>query len=517
MASGSTEKTASDMKRYACTRGLRSVPFIVLSNTSLTTGAAIHLASMVLIHKEPEKLLAFLPGSRIPTVPNDQGRCNGLFYLPNEGMGDLGYKLLDSAETLRRFTATMDPKEEQLHREGKLPHNLQGINLVDLMEQRRQHTKLNFDYNRIAKRAKLEALRTEGVHSCEVWSAALRMITYSRTLLMDGAQRGADEQSESEDDQEVLADNEQAVAESETQAEESPSSEAGPSDAATNMSEQNHAPAAPATSNEDHAAGYHATQQNSLLPSYPANGPTYQSMAAQPAKSDSQDSFPGTLHGLNQHSAGFSKAQGSQKLYTSFFSEPPAGPFHPGTASFDENFPALGSSDGAGPAAQPPPEKPKDNPPATPPQPPKKGRKSRHRRSGYGRSCSQTSAQTNGSCEGTPGLSRTNGTGTSQQNGQQQQSQSQSQNQSQNQSQTQSRRDPDRSWFVQFPFRANRAIVAFAADANGILTPAQQDGIIRYATDWRSIEAEMRAQGAEEHQQIWKLIESVGCFTYSCS
>ena len=125
MASGSTEKTASDMKRYARTRGLRSVPFIALSNTSFTTGAAIHLASIVLIHKEPEKLLAFLPGSRIPTVPNHQGRCNGLFYLPNEGMGDLGHKLLDSAETLRQFTATMDPKEEQLHREGKLPHNLQ--------------------------------------------------------------------------------------------------------------------------------------------------------------------------------------------------------------------------------------------------------------------------------------------------------------------------------------------------------------------------------------------------------
>ena len=444
----------------------------------------------------------------MPALPNDQGRCNGLIYLPNDRIGDLGQKLLDSAETLRRFTAAMDPEEDQLHRESKLPLNLQGVNLMDLMEQRRQHTKLNVDYNRIAKRARLETLRTEGVHSSDIWSSALKMITYSRTLLMDGAQRGAGE-PESEDDQEAPAVDKQAAgAESATQVEESPS-DAGPSDAATYTCEQSYAPAAPATGSENYTAEYYAKQQRHLLPSYPINWSAYQtptSMAVQHVKPNSLHSSPETLRDLSQY---------PQQLYSSLFNEPPTGPFQPGAAAFDENFPALGSSNGTGPVAQPPPEQlnerqPKDNTPATPPQHPRKWKKQCQRKSGHGHghSRSQSSVQRNGSCEGTSGPSCTNGTGTSQQNGHQQ---------SQNQNLTQVKRDNNRSWFSYFSFRANRAVVAFAADADGVLTPAQQDRIVRYATDWRSIEAEMRAQGAEEYQQIWKLIETAGCFTYSCS
>ncbi|BCR83137.1 uncharacterized protein ACHE_10539S [Aspergillus chevalieri] len=505
----STTKTVSpaDLKRYACTRGLRSVPYIILSNISLTTGAAIHLTSMILAHRNPEQLLPYLPPGKMPPFPDTDGRCNGLIWLPNDSLSDLGHKMLDSAETLRQFASEMLPEEDQAHREGRLPRDLEGVNLMDFMEQRRQHTKLNVEYTRIIKRARIEALRMEGVHAAELWGAALQMITMARTLLMDGSKRDAEEQSESENEQEnvppALSDPEPVP----TQNGGLVSTSASSNRTSISMSRFTlHTPAqtqpvAPSNSvlgsSRTYAPlNYYAIEHERLLPSYPIHTP--QTMPGAYPNCDhafttssvggpwSLDPVSGILYDergrpANLHSQEYIQTSNYEAYVYSASVDPeptPKGPFQPGGATFDVNFPALGNTAAnKGPASGPEPIEPpvKEKIPVTPPQP-QRSQQQRHQRQ------KSRAEHTN----------RTNEKRTSAQG-----------------------QEKPRNLFHRLPLRVNCQIIARRAGAEGILSLAQQERLVKYATDWNSIAAEMRAQGAEEHQQIWKILDSVNCFTYS--
>lgn len=464
------------MKRYACKRGLRSVPYIIVTDISMTTGAAVHLASMVLVHKYSETLLDYLPGGKVPVLLGTHGQCSGLIYLPNDAMGDLGQKLLQSAETLRRFAAAMDPDEDQIYREDKL-REFEGTNHMDLMEQRRQHAKLTTEYSRISKRVRLDTLRKEGVEASDIWNAAFKMITYSRTLLMN-ATLGFGEQIEWKEDEgkgETPADAQVSDQSSPDQvANETEAADANPSNDAANVSEQDTQPHPLA------ALHSHPTV------SYTANGSVYHSSL--------------DIEGEEIEPSGYSQERlmtMSEFVYHNLVHKdklyhiPIVGPFQPGAAQFEENFPALRPKQ---PATQQSPEelaeeehsKDDDEMTAVTSKTPKGKKKPRQRKS--------TSANPSSACDSTHKSScPCSKVQSSEQNG------------------------SILSCMCSSSFDANRSMVAFAADADGILTTAQQDGILRYATDWQSIEAERKAQGAEEYQQIWKLIDNVGCFTYSCS
>lgn len=528
----------ADLRRFACTRGLRSVPFIILANTSLTTGAAIHLASMILVHRSPDHLLPYLPSSKTPDT--DTTRCNGLIWLPNDNLTDLGHKMLDAAETLRAFTADMDPEEDQLHREGKLPRDLDGVNLVGLMEQRRQHAKLNVEFTRVAKRARIEAMRTERVHGAEIWGVALRMVTLTRTLLMDGSKRDVEEQSGSEGEHDVAAPAAAAAAEVAPGPEKVQNGELAPLDSIPSnemlpamTSAMAHIQTVPAANHHvNHINNrkyvpfdYRAIEDEPLLPTYPITAT--QTIYTQPSNENTPFDLPSVKEPypsddtsivypmVNRNDyvpSGYGPQQGYEYAQTdppeydrmpmysdaSMFNDPaPArpGPFQPGAVAFEANFPVLGKLSDKELAAQQAKEMP-----VTPSQP---KRRQRQRKSqshtqnhskgpSNGQSPSQTSprsprhSQTNGTNPNEPG--KTNG--------------------------HQKKREVQ-NWFAELPLHLTRRIIAYTAGANGVLSQAQQEGVMRYALDWKSVAAELRAQGAEEHQQIWKLVDAVECFTYS--
>lgn len=486
------------------------MPYIILSNISLTTGAAIHLTNMILAHRDPEQLFPYLPPGKMPPLPDTDGRCNGLTWLPNDYLSDLGHKMLDSAETLRQFASEMHPEEDQAHREGKLPRDLEGVNLMDFMEQRRQHAKLNVEYTRIIKRARIEALRTEGVHAAELWSAALRMVTTARMLLMDGSKRDAEEQSESENEQENTAPAESVPESVPTQngelATSAPSNNTSismpPSTLQTPAQTQ---PVTPSNSvlgsnsSRRYAPfNYHAVEHESLLPTYPIHVP--QTMPGAYPSYDhafttgsvggtwSLDPVSGILYDeqgrpVNLHSQEYIQTSNYEAhVYSTSVDEPMhKGPFQPGGATFDVNFPALRGSSankGFGPAPGPGPIEPptKEKLPVTLPQPQR----------------------------------------TQQQRHQRQKSRAEHANRTEKRTFIQGQEKP-RNLFHRLPLHVNRQIIARRAGAEGILSLAQQERLVKYATDWNSIAAEMRAQGAEEHQQIWKILDSVNCFIYSSS
>lgn len=511
--SSSTGKSLSpaDLKRFACTRGLRSVPFIILSSTSMTTGAAVHLASMILAHRGPEHLLAYLPGGKTPSLPDVEGRCNGLLWLPNDNLSDLGHKMLDSAETLREFTSEMNPEEDQLHREGKLPRDLEGVNLVDLMEQRRQHTKLNTEFTRVAKRARLEALRTEGVHAAQMWSAALRMIVVARTVLLDSAKRdAADEHTEPENEHEVQAQSQATAVESAR----APVSDQGQngelttfsspknvSNGSASISTQSEGPvqSQPAAFSSNSAFlsshgkryvpfNYHSEQELSL-PSYPIIPGSMQTALSDLPNDSPPDSsvanepsFLNTTSGVRCEMNGYSTAAHTGLENGSTLVQ--SGLFQPGAAEFEANFPALDTSNNKGPpvVAQQTIEK---KPATTPPQ-----RKYQHQ-SGQGQGQSGNAQRKANARQSAPGLE-------------------------QKQKQPEEKKHEERDWRYEFPMQVWRKIIAHSVDADGVLSRAQQERIIQYATDWKSIGAELRSQGAEKHQQVWKLLDTVNSFTYDC-
>lgn len=443
---------SDDMKHYACKRGLRSVPYIIVSDISMTTGAAVHLASMVLVHKYPDALLDYLPGGKVPMLPRGNAHKNGLIYLPNDGMGDHGQRLLQSAETLRRFAAATDPDEDQMYREDKL-RGFDGGSLMDFMEQRRQHAKLLTDYSRVAKRVRLDSLRKEGVEASDIWNAAFKMILYSRTLLMN-ATLGFGEVIEWKDDEKPSDTPTDGQAPDQTVTVTETATDVG-------MSEQNVHPHPLAATHSHPEVSY---DESAHWPSIDKEEP---------------------LHGGESGPAGRRQMTATEYFYYNLLKEPLPlvdGPFRPGGAEFDANFPAL-----LAPKAQPFEDSGKedDNDTAAIPDPKTpKGKKKPRKRKSTSSSASNSGHKSSCPCSKVP----------------------------------ESEQDENvLSCMCPSSFEANREMVAFAAGANGILTTAQQDAILRYATDWQSIEAERKAQGAEEYQQIWKLLESVDCFTYGCT
>lgn len=471
---------------------------------------------MILAHRDPEQLLEYLPSGKTPTLPDTQGRCNGLIWLPNDNLSELGHKMLDSAETLRQFASEMLPEEDQAHREGKLPRDLESVNLMDLMEQRRRHAKLNVEYTRVIKRARLEALRTEGVHAAELWSAALQMITTARTLLMDGSKRDAEEQQSDSENEQVNTAPAEPIPEAVPSQKEEPaptflnhvSSSASLSTAQTPAQTQ---PVTPTSISVAVSNGgrryvpynYYAIEHEPLLPTYPIPAPQTVPISYpecdhtfNPAPVNHPwplDTASGVLYDEQGHPVTITRQEYIQTSnyeayvlstsadavpnYAKAFTETaPKGPFQPGAATFEANFPALSvSTANKAPMAVEPPAKEKL--PVTPSQP-QRNQQQRHQRQ---KSKTHQAAHPSNSI---------------QKNGESHKPQ---------------------NLFHRLPLSVNCRIIARRAGAEGILSLAQQERIIKYATDWNSIAVEMRAQGAEEHQQIWKILDTVNCFTYCSS
>ncbi|KAF4169377.1 hypothetical protein CNMCM6936_008069 [Aspergillus lentulus] len=179
--------TYAELKRYACTRGLRSIPFLIISNTNLTSSCAVHLSSMLSMHRSPEQLLAFLPSGKCPILPEAAEQCKGIVWLPNDGLGPNECKLLDKAELVREYKSNDDTAKDELSEDDD-----------QNAAQRKLQKKLDIEHARLAKRVCNEALKKEGVHSNDIWRVALKMMTVSRALLLNDKDRTVEAPSEEE-------------------------------------------------------------------------------------------------------------------------------------------------------------------------------------------------------------------------------------------------------------------------------------------------------------------------------
>ena len=377
--------TWADRKRYSCTRGLRSVPFLVFANMSMTNACAFHLSVMLLSHRLPESLLAFLPSGKSVAPASHETQCKGIIYLPNEELQPVARRLLDLAETAREDTSDTETGDEDsgpespthgkgsggkaaAHTSSEVRGRARRSTMVDGdTKQREIRKKHQIILERAKKLLLIDVLKTDGVHSAEIWSVAFRMMAVARSLLLEEKFRPL----------------------------RAPEPEAQPE-------------------------GDKTPKEASALQRL--KGPVL-----------------------------------SEELLSGRSYPYPIPMFAPGMEDFEFNFPAIPKTTQTAPAmAQQTPE---------PSASEGAGRHARKKAHAPRFGMSNTTAKEFGRF----GL----------------------------------------------PMELWRTIVADAVGANGILSKEQQSTVIRYAADWNALEQEISIQGAAEHQQIWKILDTVGCFAYT--
>ncbi|KAL1964048.1 hypothetical protein VTN77DRAFT_7594 [Rasamsonia byssochlamydoides] len=178
--------TEAELKRYSCTRGLRSVPYLIISNVSMTSGSAVHLSTILSMHRAPERLLAFLPGGKALTLPDLVGCSKGIVWLPNENLGSLAREFLTMTEKLGQSGSDTESEGDLNDNTGPLV--VHGHSNGDV-KRRQMRKKLDVEYTRLKKRVRIDVLNFEGVHSAEIWSVALKMMVQCRAMLLEDKDR----------------------------------------------------------------------------------------------------------------------------------------------------------------------------------------------------------------------------------------------------------------------------------------------------------------------------------------
>lgn len=188
-------------------RGLRSIPYLIISKTELSDKAALFLSYILPVHPTPDRLLRYLP----PTRPGFQAEildrydhfsgCSGIVYQKNEQFTSMGLRVLELAENIRDatlyptsalprskqvsdiFNTPLTPvrprKESLLAPLGNSPHTNYGSGTAVELER---------------ARSKIQGalLKESGTGSIEVWRTALRMLATSRTILFDKGNTGSE-------------------------------------------------------------------------------------------------------------------------------------------------------------------------------------------------------------------------------------------------------------------------------------------------------------------------------------
>lgn len=177
-----------ELRKFACTRGLRSIPYLILSDIELSSTGAIHFESMLAMQQTPEHLLAFLPQGKAVTVPEAENSNKGsVIWLPNEGLSDHARRLLEVSETISRLNHSSRSSDT-----SDYDAMSEGSEYGDADAEHKQLDKLKVEYERLSKRVRLDALLKEGVKGSELWSRTLLMLSVSRALLLEDKDRVAE-------------------------------------------------------------------------------------------------------------------------------------------------------------------------------------------------------------------------------------------------------------------------------------------------------------------------------------
>ncbi|KAL4798556.1 hypothetical protein BDV19DRAFT_396479 [Aspergillus venezuelensis] len=421
----------ADLKRYACTRGLRSIPYFILRNLDLKNSSAVHLSHMVIIQRGSAQLLTFLPPTKASAIPESAHDSRSLLWKPNASFTNFSKRLLDATEAIVDSKAKAEAHESSGF-EVDTGDEGEGDEISDEAAQLKLKNKLALDFSRLTKRVRIECLKQEGIHASDIASIALKMMVISRALLLDDHDRVV--VSEAEEDVEA------ETADDEVMAPHDPDTVPDDSEPTVNIDQE-----VEQMMEEDEI-------ENEMV--------TKRSITESPVEISPGPNYAGV-----------------------FASDYVSGPFHPAAHLFDEEFPALQP-----PAHQEETQRPvEQTTPSPEPTEPLIESSPIAEPETNENGINSGPAPSPGNRHGRKGASRSNI----------------------------AQKPPKTSWRFGLPFEIWRRIISDALGANGILDVEQQGRIMHYASDWDNVAYELTIKGAEEHQQIWKIVDTVGCFVYS--
>ncbi|KAL4958481.1 hypothetical protein BDW69DRAFT_201814 [Aspergillus filifer] len=420
----------ADLRRCACTRGLRSIPYFILSNLDLKNSSAVHLSHMLMIQRGSAQLLTFLPPTKASAIPESAQDSRSLLWQPNASFTNFSKRLLDATEAIVDFKAKAEAQKSSGF-EVDTGDEGEGDETSDEAAQLKLKNKLALDFSRLTKRVRIECLKQEGLHAIDIANIALKMMVVSRALLLDNTDRvvvsEVDEDAEDETVDEAMA----------------------PEDLGT----------VPDDSERTVDIGQEMDQmieeeevENEMV--------TERSITESPVECSPGPNYAG-----------------------GFASDYVSGPFHPAAYLFDEEFPALQS-----PVRQEETQEPfEETTPSPEPTEPLSESSPMAEPEANENGISSGPTSSLGNRHGRKGTPRSNIT----------------------------QKPRKTSWRFGLPFEIWRRIISDALGANEFLDVEQQGRIMHYASDWDNVAYELTIKGAEEHQQIWKIVDTVGCFVYS--
>ncbi|KAI9838347.1 MAG: hypothetical protein M1819_005615 [Sarea resinae] len=206
-------KPLPDNVFYSGTRGLRSVPYIIFSQTSMIDESALHLSYVLASHYLPAHLLRRVPlpktgpETQLLEAYDNSSECRGVVYLPNDNITNAGIRLLEVAEAARDqliadakvsllqedipqgsdyWASQRDPDVSNVSESVRLRGHRRGTISTTMFEPGAlgsEDDTISGELDRARSKIQGNTLRESGVQSVQLWRATLKMLAYGRTLM----------------------------------------------------------------------------------------------------------------------------------------------------------------------------------------------------------------------------------------------------------------------------------------------------------------------------------------------
>lgn len=193
---------------YATTWGLRSVPYIVLSNSEMNEAGALHLSYILEFHHLPKRLLNRVPHAKAGApaqqlLSYDESQCRGIIYLPNPLLGSAGHKVLELAEVVRNcywdqtadefpapsktviMSTNMSKRTCGCHpgvEAGAHDRRRRNTASTGLSDQAGRDDLMGSELDRARSRIQGSTLQHAGPKSNDLWRAAFKMLSLGREI-----------------------------------------------------------------------------------------------------------------------------------------------------------------------------------------------------------------------------------------------------------------------------------------------------------------------------------------------
>ncbi|KAF8543816.1 hypothetical protein BDD12DRAFT_874040 [Trichophaea hybrida] len=173
--------------------GLRSIPYMIFTKTSVTDSTALFLSYILPAHPTPERIMRFLPAPK-PGAPTEilesyyASGCRGIIYRPNDKLSPLSKRVLDCAEALR------EGKPVTLIAPNITPYNKFNDSQFSPRKRRNSVTFILGgssptssipDLERARSKIQGAILKENGPHYISLWSSALKVLVVSREIFFD--------------------------------------------------------------------------------------------------------------------------------------------------------------------------------------------------------------------------------------------------------------------------------------------------------------------------------------------